>query len=38
MGVKIKYFFDTYETTTKVEDNALIEADDLFLRNYPENV
>ena len=37
MDAIIKYFFDTYETTTTVEDNATIEPDDLFLQDYPEN-
>ena len=33
MDAKIKNYFDTYETTTKVEDNALIEANEFFLRD-----
>ena len=37
MDAKIKFFFDTYKIINNVEDNALITADDLFLRDYPEN-
>ena len=37
MDEKIKYFFDSYETKNNVEDIALMEVDELFLRDYPEN-
>ena len=37
MDEKIEYFFDKFETINNVEDKALIELDDLFLRDYPEN-
>ena len=38
MDAKIKEFFDSYETVNNVEDNALKEANVLFLPDYPENV
>ena len=34
---KIKYFFDSYKIINNVEDNALMETDDLFLPDSPEN-
>ena len=38
MEAKIKDFFDSYETVNNVENNALKEANVLFLPDYPENV